>query len=83
MKNKGRDMDVLREFWTLFAGGFAVVVWLVRLEARGVSNAAEIKRLWTQRKEDMEAAKHSRDKSDRRLDEIAQDIKEILRGMAK
>ena len=83
MKNKGRDMDVLREFWTLFAGGFAVVVWLVRLEARGVSNAAEIKRLWTQRKEDMEAAKDSRDKSDRRLDEIAQDIKEILRGMAK
>jgi len=76
-------MDVLREFWTLFAGGFAVVVWLVRLEARGVSNAAEIKRLWTQRKEDMEAAKDSRDKSDRRLDEIAQDIKEILRGMAK
>jgi hypothetical protein len=83
MKSKGRDMDVLREFWTLFAGGFAVVVWLVRLEARGVSNAAEIKRLWTQRKEDMEAAKDSRDKSDRRLDEIAQDIKEILRGMAK
>ena len=76
-------MDVLREFWTLFAGGFAVVVWLVRLEARGVANAAEIKRLWTQRKEDMEAAKDSRDKSDRRLDEIAQDIKEILRGMAK
>ena len=76
-------MDVLREFWTLFAGGFAVVVWLVRLEARGVSNAAEIKRLWTQRKEDMEAAKDSRDKSNRRLDEIAQDIKEILRGMAK
>ena len=76
-------MDVLREFWTLFAGGFAVVVWLVRLEARGVSNAAEIKRIWTQRKEDMEAAKDSRDKSDRRLDEIAQDIKEILRGMAK
>ena len=76
-------MDVLREFWTLFAGSFAVVVWLVRLEGRGVSNAAEIKRLWTQRKEDMEAAKDSRDKSDRRLDEIAQDIKEILRGMAK
>ena len=76
-------MDVLREFWTLFAGSFAVVVWLVRLEGRGVSNAAEIKRLCTQRKEDMEAAKHSRDKSDRRLDEIGQDIKEILKGMAK
>ena len=83
MKSKRRDMDVLRAFWTLFAGSFAVVVWLVRLEGRGVSNAAEIKRLWTQRKEDMEAAKDSRDKSDRRLDEIAQDIKEILRGMAK
>jgi len=76
-------MDVLREFWTLFAVAVSVVVWLVRLEARGVSNAAEIKRLWTQRREDMEAAKESRDRMDRRLDEIGSDIKTLLRGMAK
>jgi len=31
----------------------------------------------------MEAAKESRDRMDRRLDEIASDIKTLLRGMAK
>ena len=75
--------DMIRTFWPIAAATLAVIVWLIRLESRGVANAAEIKRLWTQRKEDMEAAKDSRDKSDKRLDEIGQDIKEILRGMAK
>jgi hypothetical protein len=58
-------------------------VWLVRLEARGLSNTAEIKRLWTQRKEDLQSAKDSRDRTDKRLDEIGQDIKTLLRGLDK
>jgi hypothetical protein len=56
-------------------------VWLVRLEARGLANDAEVKRLWTQRKEDLQAAKDSRDRTDKQLDEISADIKAILRGM--
>jgi len=76
-------MDALRDYWAIIAAAIAVAVWLVRLEARGISNATEVKRLWAQRKEDMEAARDSRDRMDRRLDEIGGDIKTILRGMSK
>ena len=75
--------EIIRDFWAIIATAIGVIVWLIRLEARGIANAADIKRLWSQRKEDMEAAKDSRDRMDRRLDEISTDIKTILRGMAK
>jgi hypothetical protein len=75
--------DTVREFWGIIAAVVATIVWLVRLEARGVANAAEIRRIWAQRKEDMEAARQSRDKIDKRLDEIAADIKALLRGQGK
>jgi hypothetical protein len=75
--------EIAREFWGIIAAVIAAIVWLVRLEARGVANAAEIRRLWSQRKEDMEAARQSRDKTDKRLDEIAADIKALLREMRK
>ena len=73
--------DMIRTFWPIAITVIAAIVWLIRLEARGISNGAEIRRLWSQRKEDMEAAKDSRDRMDRRLDEIASDIKTLLRGM--
>ena len=75
--------EIIRDFWAIIATAIGVIVWLIRLESRGIANAADIKRLWSQRKEDMEAAKDSRDRMDRRLDEISTDIKTILRGMAK
>ena len=75
--------DMIRTFWPIAVAVIAAIVWLIRLEARGISNGTEIKRLWSQRKEDMEAAKDSRDRMDRRLDEIASDIKTLLRGMGK
>ena len=75
--------EMIRTFWPIGAAVLAVVVWLIRLESRGISNAAEVKRLWAQRKEDMQAARDSRDRMDRRLDEIGGDIKTILRGISK
>ena len=74
---------MIRTFWPIAVAVIAAIVWLIRLEARGISNGTEIKRLWSQRREDMEAAKDSRDRMDRRLDEIASDIKTLLRGMEK
>jgi len=74
---------MIRTFWPIGAAVLAVVVWLIRLESRGISNATEVKRLWAQRKEDMQAARDSRDRMDRRLDEIGGDIKTILRGISK
>jgi hypothetical protein len=75
--------EIAREFWGIIAAVVAAIVWLVRLEARGVANAAEIRRLWSQRKEDMDAARQSRDRTDKRLDEIGADIKSLLREMRK
>lgn len=72
-------MDLIKEFWAIIIGTASGVAWLIRLEARGIANAAEVRRLWAQRKEDMDAAKDSRDRVDRRLDEIATDIKTLLR----
>jgi len=76
-------MESVRDFWAIIAAAIGVIVWFIRLESRGIANAADIKRLWSQRKEDMEAAKDSRDRVDRRLDEIGSDIKTLLRGMGK
>ena len=75
--------DMIITWWPVAITVIAAIAWLIRLEARSISNGAEIRRLWSQRKEDMEAAKYSRDRMDRRLDEIGSDIKEILKGMAK
>ena len=75
--------DMIRTWWPVAVTVIAAIAWLIRLEARGISNGTEIKRLWSQRKEDMEAAKDSRDRMDRRLDEIGSDIKTLLRGMDK
>ena len=75
--------DMIRTWWPVAVSVIAAIAWLIRLEAHGISNGTEIKRLWSQRKEDMEAAKDSRDRMDRRLDEIGSDIKTLLRGMGK
>ena len=76
--------EMIRTFWPIAVAVIAAIVWLIRLEARGISNGAEIRRLWSQRREDMEAAKESRDRMDRRLDEIGSDIKTLLlRGTGK
>ena len=74
---------MIRTWWPVAVTVIAAIAWLIRLEARSISNGTEIKRLRSQRREDMEAVKESRDRMDRRLDEIGSDIKEILKGMAK
>nr|WP_309504269.1 hypothetical protein [uncultured Roseovarius sp.] len=76
-------MEFVRDFWGIIAAAMGAVAWLVRLESRGIANAAEVKRLWAQRKEDLQAAKDSRDRTDKRLDEISADIKTILRGLSR
>ena len=83
LANRGGMTEMIRTWWPVAVTVIAAIAWLIRLEARGISNGTEIKRLRSQRREDMEAAKESRDRMDRRLDEIASDIKTLLRGMGK
>lgn len=73
-------MEILKDYWAIVAAGAAGLVWLVRLEARGLANEREIRRLWQQRKEDLDAAKEAREQTNRMLTEIREDVKKILRG---
>jgi hypothetical protein len=60
------------------AAAIAFAAWLVRLEAKGLQNEREIKRLWEQRKEDLEAAKEDRSRLYNTLTEIQSDIKTLI-----
>jgi hypothetical protein len=71
-------MDLILTFWPIIGGFVAFLVWLIRLEARSVENNKEIKRLWNQRKEDLEAAKTARDETNKMLGEIRDDIKSLI-----
>ena len=59
------------------------LIWLIRLEARSVENSKEIKRLWNQRKEDMEMSRQSREDTNKMLAEIRDDIKALIAKVGK
>ncbi len=64
-------------------GFVALIVWLIRLEARAMDNTKEIRRLWNQRREDLEASKQARDDTNRMLAEIRDDIKSLISKVGK
>ena len=66
------------KFWPILVGSVGFLVWLIRLEARSVENTKEIKRLWNQRKEDMDLAKAAREDTNQMLAEIRDDIKALI-----
>ena len=76
-------MDLLLTFWPIILGFIAFLVWLIRLEARSVENSKEIKRLWNQRKEDMEMSRQSREDTNKMLAEIRDDIKALIAKVGK
>ena len=76
-------MDVLREWWGLIMAGVAGLFWLSRLEWRGLQNETEIKRLWSQRREDLASAQRARDETNEILREMQRDIKQLLQRGGK
>lgn len=70
--------DTILKFWPIFLGFVGFLVWLIRLESRSIENTREIKRLWNQRKEDMEISRQSREDTNRMLAEIRDDIKALI-----
>ena len=76
-------MQNLLPYWPIAASLVAVVVWLVRLEASSAENTKEIKRLWNQRREDMDAAQRSRSETNSMLAEIRDDIKALIAKVGK
>lgn len=76
-------MDLIRTFWPIGVAFVAFLVWLIRLEARSVENNKEIKRLWNQRKEDLEMSRQSREETNKMLGEIRDDIKALIARVGK
>lgn len=75
--------QLLFDLWPIAVGFVAFLVWLIRLESRSIENGKEIKRLWHQRKEDLEAAKAARDETNNILHEIQKDIKDLIAKVGK
>jgi hypothetical protein len=76
-------MELIRTFWPIGLAFVAFLVWLIRLEAQSVENGKEIKRLWNQRREDLEASRQSREETNKMLGEIRDDIKALIARVGK
>jgi hypothetical protein len=76
-------MEVILQFWPVFMAFLAFLIWLIRLEARSVENTREIKRLWNQRREDLEASNRAREDTNAMLAEIRDDIKALIAKVGK
>ena len=70
--------NLLLTYWPVAVAFVGFLVWLIRLEARSIENSKEIKRLWYQRKEDLDAARSARDETNQILHEIQKDIKALI-----
>lgn len=69
---------IVAKFWAAGITLAGVIVWLVRMEAKALANEREIRRLWLQRKEDLQTAKEARDESNSMLHEIRRDVKRLI-----
>jgi len=76
-------MELIKTFWPIILGFIGAIVWLIRLEARSIENEKEIKRLWLQRKEDLEMSRQAREDTNRMLSEIRDDIKSLIARVGK
>ena len=76
-------MDLVRAYWPIFLGFVTFLIWLVRLESRSIENGKEIKRLWNQRREDLEASRIAREDTNKMLAEIRDDIKALIAKVGK
>jgi hypothetical protein len=63
-------LEVIKEYWAVIVGFVALVAWAVRLEAGVKQNSSEIRGLWKQRNEDLEASKEARTETNRFLERL-------------
>jgi hypothetical protein len=76
-------MEFIKTLWPVGVGFVAFLVWMIRLEGKGLQNEREIKRLWNQRKEDLDAAREDRKRIHDILAEIQSDIKQLIGKVGK
>ena len=82
--------EQIKDYWPVITGFTAVVVWAVRVEMGMKRNARDIRGLWKQRNEDLEASSKARGETNKFLErletkmddafkEFRGDIKTLLR----
>lgn len=71
-------MELFKTFWPVVLAFIGFLVWLIRLESRSIENTKEIKRLWHQRREDLESSRLAREHTNKILEEIQRDIKALI-----
>jgi hypothetical protein len=76
-------MENVLSYWPIILALVSFFVWLIRLESRSVENSKEIKRLWNQRREDMDLSRQSREETNKMLGEIRDDIKSLIARVGK
>ena len=76
-------MEIVLTYWPIAVAFVTFLIWLIRLESRSVENSKEIKRLWNQRREDMELSRQSREDTNKMLAEIRDDIKALISKVGK
>lgn len=85
----GFVLEQIKDYWPIIAAFTASVIWAVRVEAGMKKNAQDIRGLWKQRNEDLEASKAARSetnavltrlegKMDTAFKEFRDDIKTLL-----
>lgn len=83
-------VEQVKDYWAIIAAFTTVVVWAVRVEMGMKKNAADIRALWKQRNEDLEASNTARSETNRFLERlegkmdksfegVREDIKMLLR----
>ncbi len=84
-KQRVRQLDVLKEWWGVLLGAITfvggLVAQFVRLENMGHANAAEIRRVWRQREEDLRGQREAREATNRLIAEKHQEQSEQLREL--
>lgn len=68
-------LEVLKEYWVLFAGSISAVIWFARLEAGMLANRKKIAEIEEQRKEDRAEAKISRAETDANIRAMRDEMK--------
>ena len=76
-------METLKDYWPMVVALLGFFAWLIRLESRSIENGKEIKRLWHQRREDLEASRIAREDTNKMLAEIRDDIKDLISKVGK
>ena len=76
-------MELIKDYWPMVVTLFGFFAWLIRLESRSIENGKEIKRLWHQRREDLEASRLAREDTNKMLAEIQRDIKDLIARVGK